>query len=58
MLAMLYEIVEHSEYSTLLWCNARVVAIPFYIADGWKIVSDVFEIQTVGPHVIMTRESV
>jgi GNAT superfamily N-acetyltransferase len=32
------------------WCNARLIAIPFYQRMGWKIVSDLFEIPTAGPH--------
>ncbi len=39
----------------LLWCNARVVAVPFYEGQGWRVVSDVFDIPTVGPHHVMTR---
>ena len=40
----------------LLWCNARIVAIPFYQRCGWTVVSEVFEIPPIGPHVRMTRE--
>jgi GNAT superfamily N-acetyltransferase len=39
----------------LLWCNARVVALPFYERFGWTAVSDVFEIAGVGPHRAMVR---
>jgi predicted GNAT family N-acyltransferase len=39
----------------LLWCNARTTAAPFYQRLGWTIVSDIFEISTVGPHVRMVR---
>ena len=38
-----------------LWCNARVPAADFYSKLGWRIVSDVFEIPTAGPHVRMTK---
>jgi GNAT superfamily N-acetyltransferase len=34
----------------LLWCNARLVAIPFYEGLGWQIVSELFDIPTAGPH--------
>ena len=40
----------------LLWCNARVTAIGFYQRCGWRIVSGVFDVPTVGPHVNMTRQ--
>ncbi len=33
-----------------LWCNARLVAVPFYEAAGWRIDSDLFDIPQVGPH--------
>jgi predicted GNAT family N-acyltransferase len=39
----------------LLWCNARVAAIPFYERCGWTIISEVFEVPGIGPHVKMTR---
>jgi GNAT superfamily N-acetyltransferase len=38
----------------LLWCNARLGAVGFYERLGWTVVSDVFDIPTVGPHRIMT----
>ncbi len=41
--------------SVLVWCNARVVAVPFYAKQGWEIVSEVFDIPTVGPHRAMLR---
>ncbi len=36
------------------WCNARVAAVPFYARLGWAVVSDVFDVPTVGPHRVMT----
>jgi GNAT superfamily N-acetyltransferase len=41
--------------TALLWCNARVAAVPFYERQGWTVVSDVFDIPTAGPHHVMTR---
>lgn len=32
------------------WCNARLIAVPFYQKLGWKIASERFEIPTAGPH--------
>jgi hypothetical protein len=39
----------------LLWCNARVKAVPFYQKLGWEIISDVFE-KTAGPHRQMKKK--
>ena len=40
----------------LLWCNARIGAVPFYRRMGWRVVSDAFDVPTVGPHVRMICE--
>lgn len=34
----------------LLWGNARIIAIPFYLKLNWQIASDEFHIPTVGLH--------
>ena len=39
-----------------LWCNARISAAAFYQAHGWSLVSDPFDIPTVGPHVKMYKQ--
>ncbi len=39
----------------LFWCNARAPAIRFYESQDWKIVSDVFEVPTAGPHYVMMK---
>ena len=39
------------------WCNARTSAIGFYERLGWTVVSEPFEIPTVGPHVKMVLRS-
>ncbi|MEM1208099.1 MAG: GNAT family N-acetyltransferase [Planctomycetota bacterium] len=44
----------HRRYSPrTLWCNARTPAERFYLNHGWQTVSEVFDIPTVGPHVVM-----
>jgi GNAT superfamily N-acetyltransferase len=40
---------------TLLWCNARVVALGFYEHLGFVAQGDEFEIHPIGPHYVMTR---
>ena len=37
------------------WCNARLIAVPFYQKLGWEIASEQFEIATAGPHYRMVR---
>jgi GNAT superfamily N-acetyltransferase len=38
-----------------LWCNAREVAVGFYLRMGWKVASERFVIETAGPHFKMSR---
>ena len=35
---------------TGIWCNARIRAVPMYQRCGFVIVSDIFEIEGIGPH--------
>ncbi len=39
----------------LLWCNARLRALPFYMKLGFQVIGDVFEIEGVGPHKVMYK---
>ena len=39
----------HSQ-GTGIWCNARIRAVPMYERCGFVIISDVFEIEGIGPH--------
>lgn len=41
--------------SALIWCNARVGALPFYQREGFVAVGDEFEIEGIGPHYVMWR---
>jgi predicted GNAT family N-acyltransferase len=41
----------------LLWCNARLAAVAFYERQGWRVISEVFDVPTVGPHRRMRRSS-
>ncbi len=38
------------EEETGIWCNARIKAVPMYARCGFEIVSDIFEIENIGPH--------
>lgn len=39
----------------IVWCNARTGAIGFYERSGFEIVSEVFDVPVIGPHVRMVR---
>jgi predicted GNAT family N-acyltransferase len=47
----------HYNWTTFMWCNARVPAKSFYEKHGWTVVSDVFDIPTAGPHVVMEKRA-
>jgi GNAT superfamily N-acetyltransferase len=49
------EIVTSENPIRIFWCNARTPAARFYQSLDWKIVSDVFEIPTAGPHYVMVK---
>lgn len=38
----------------LIWCNARIGALGFYRLLGWAEHGDVFEVEGIGPHVVMS----
>jgi len=39
-----------------LWCNARIPAVGFYRTAGFEVESDEFEVDGIGPHVVMRRD--
>ncbi|MDR0325920.1 MAG: GNAT family N-acetyltransferase [Oscillospiraceae bacterium] len=39
----------------LLWCDARIGAVDFYLRHGWERHGELFEIPTAGPHYRMIR---
>jgi GNAT superfamily N-acetyltransferase len=58
LLDLLETRVRETEHTSLLWCNARTPAVPFYKSMGWKVVSEEFDIPTAGPHFVMVKEMV
>ncbi len=40
---------------SLVWCNARKHAVPFYLRHGFVVASDELDIPDVGPHFVMER---
>jgi predicted GNAT family N-acyltransferase len=55
--ALLERCLEHAERNGggLVWCNARVRAVPFYERHGFAPRGDVFDVPDIGPHVRMSR---
>ncbi len=39
----------------LVWCHARVRAIPFYLSMGFHPWGDLFEVKDLGPHKLMYK---
>jgi predicted GNAT family N-acyltransferase len=55
--ALLAGSVEHAAAAggSEVWCNARMPAVDFYRRAGFAVVSEEFEIDGIGPHVVMAR---
>ena len=49
--------LEHlkARHADLLWCNARMVALPFYTNLGFTVQGPEFDIPGIGPHHLMWR---
>ena len=39
----------------MMWCSARVPAVGFYAAAGFRETSEIYEVPHIGPHVRMSR---
>jgi GNAT superfamily N-acetyltransferase len=50
VLSFAIESIHSASPIRLFWCNARLIALPFYEKLGWRIASERFEIPTAGPH--------
>lgn len=50
LLVWVAERLDSDETPDVVWCDARLVAVPFYARAGWAIVSDVYEVPNIGPH--------
>ena len=37
------------------WCDAREIAVPFYLSCGWQIQSEPYQIPIIGTHYLMTK---
>ena len=45
-----------SKNCDLLWCNARLVAVPFYQSIGFKEIGSLFDVSDIGPHYYMYKK--
>ena len=41
---------------TLLWCNARIIAVEFYKKIGFQIKGEEFDIPDIGKHYFMYKK--
>lgn len=55
VLSELETLVRQAADLKLIWCNAREEAVKFYEKQGWKIASESFYIEDVGPHFKMIK---
>lgn len=44
-----------SKECDLLWCNARLIAVPFYQSVGFQEFGELFDISDIGPHYYMHK---
>ena len=56
LLRELENLVRQAADIRTFWCNARKEAVGFYEKLGWRIASEEFYIEDVGPHFKMMRE--
>lgn len=41
---------------SIIWCNARLIAVNFYKRAGYQTIGNSFEIKNVGTHFVMFKE--
>jgi GNAT superfamily N-acetyltransferase len=46
----------HKRGVPVIWCDARLVAVPFYESNGFSKFSDLYEVPLIGPHHFMWKE--
>ena len=40
---------------SVIWCNARIIALDFYHKQGYKIIGEEFDIPQIGGHFVMYK---
>jgi GNAT superfamily N-acetyltransferase len=56
VLAELVNLISQSSDVRQMWCNAREEAVGFYEKQGWRLASDRFIVEGVGPHYKMVKQ--
>ena len=46
-------LIQHQ--ADLLWCRARLAAVPFYRSLGFQIIGEQYDIEEIGPHYSMYK---
>ena len=44
-----------AQHADLVWCNARLLAVPFYKNMGFETIGEQFDSEGIGPHYLMHR---
>jgi GNAT superfamily N-acetyltransferase len=45
----------HQKKASIVWCNAREIAVNFYKNNGFDIISKPFNIPNIGIHYVMSK---
>ena len=56
LLTQLENLVRQASDIRVIWCNGREEAVGFYQKLGWRIASEKFHIEDVGPHYKLLRD--
>jgi GNAT superfamily N-acetyltransferase len=57
--AMLRAVFGHvaAQGGAFLWCDARIIAVPFYLKNGLVTLGEQYYVPDVGPHYFMQRDA-
>lgn len=44
-----------AESEDFIWCNVRLNAVPFYTKQGYTSLGEVFDVEGIGPHILMFK---
>lgn len=55
LLRTAFPLIKKNHVNTI-WCNARTSAVGFYEKVGFKPIGEEFEIEGIGPHILMIKD--